>query len=157
MRRHTVNLAIGEIHTKKRPYDDMVKAGWTGLPFAPPWRVPSDCSFIKDKSLDDGILVCLKEYDERSLHPDDLQVIKRHRLKQTEDGTPYYDFTSERTLEEIQAEKKRLLKEGNWKFDNETIFGEGQRTVHIPEHWETLHLYWDCDNDHWVEEIEGGQ
>lgn len=137
-----INLAIGELHSRKHPPE-----------MYPPQRRQEDCTYLKKKQGDEkGWMVCLKEYDETDIHLDDLKIIKRHVLRQTEDGTSYYDFTNERTLEEVKAEKMRLLKEGKWVFDKDTVFSEGKRTEFIPAHYETYTVYWDCDNDDWKEE-----
>lgn len=136
-----LNIAIGELSTRKQPPQ-----------MYPPQRRKEDCTFLKPKHSDErGIMVCLKEYDEKNIHPEDLKIIKQHIVRKTEDGIPYYDFTNEQTLEEIKKEKQRRLKEGKWEFDD-TIFGEGKRIEFIPAHYETTYLYWDCDGDHWAEE-----
>jgi len=138
-----VNILIGEYFPNKQP-----------PVLYPVMRKKEDCTILKPKPGDTrGVLICLREYNEKALHPDDLKIIKRHKLQKADDGTPYYDFTEERTLEEIKQQKQRILKEGNWEFDD-TIFGEGKRTEFIPAHYETTHLYWDCDNDDWKEETQ---
>ena len=137
-------LNIGEINEAKQPPT-----------VYPPWRQVPDCDLVRQRSMDSRLMVCLKLYNEKDFHPDDLKVIKRHKIKHTADLAPFYEFTNERTFEEIKNEKERMLQQGGWKFDNDSIFSMGKRRVHIPEHYEEHTIYWDCDGDSWKEDITG--
>jgi hypothetical protein len=109
----------------------------------------------------DGSSVCLKEYNVNEIHPFDLKVIKRHVERKTADGTPFYDFTRDSTLNEIRAEKTMFLSKKQRKHHyvdaENSVFSSATFTLHvpekiIPEHDETKSMYWNCDDDIWGEE-----
>jgi len=110
-----------------------------------------------------GFKIKLKEYNPKKLNPKDLKLIKGHRTFKTKEGTDYYGFTNERSLEEIKKHKETLIKRHlgskNVKKDS-TIFGSAEKEITIPKqvipkHKVKKRIVWDNWNDGW--DFEDGE
>jgi hypothetical protein len=105
----------------------------------------------------------LAVYDEWSIDPFDLEIIKRHNQTVAEyEGKQikYYSFTHNHFLETLKQRKLNLIKKSNLMdlYDG-TIFGRVERTTKIPEHTEiipehdeTIYVDWDDWNDYFETE-----
>jgi len=109
----------------------------------------------------DSSFVCLVGYDIEKLHPYDLKIIKKHVTRKTADGTQYYEFTRDKTLNEIRAEKTMFLSDSRKRHhyvDKEnSVFSPATMTVHVPEkiipaHDEEKGFWWNCSDDSWAED-----
>ena len=118
------------------------------------YRDKKECTGgFKSRYADGHDMVCLKKYNESKLHPRDLRIIRRHALHKTADGTEYYSFTENHTLEEIKGKKKPYLAKGYVDKGNR-IFSSVERIRHVPvvmvpAHDEKDELWWDCNDDLW--------